>query len=230
MRLTYLYLRTATHNEKIILRKQSKLDFLERGAVAADYLKIDAFWHRLRSIINRVLGRAHRDFGVRLMLTASCPSRISSIYPRMKCLMLALTCKSIIRAHRFQFAIYHWTRILLKKSVDFYICVIKHSDEMLANRSLAWRQINDIYMDNDIVQLSFLSNLLANFIDIVFVSGRVGDISVHCPTHQHYMRLLGGELSSIEIRLCINDGNNVPIAVSKVLCQLQVWRVQDARI
>ena len=113
--------------------------------------------------------------------------------------------------------------------MDFLFYGTELNVEMLAARPPAVRQIKDIYLYTDIVQPSLVSNSLANLLDIVPVNGRVGDISVHRPTHLHYVRLLGGDLSSIEIRLCKDDGEEVPIAAGEVLCQLQVRRVQLAR-
>ena len=204
-------------------------NFSDEVVFAADYPTPHAFCAGLEAIINRVLARVHSDPGVRVMLTATCPSRISIFSPRVKFVMLALSSESIIRAMGFQPAIYHSTRILSGESVDFLFYGTEHNDEMLAARPPAVRQIKDIYVYTDIVQPSLVSNSLANLLDIVPVTGRVGDISVHRPTHLHYVRLLGGDLSSIEIRLCKDDGEEVPIAAGEVLCQLQVRRVQLAR-
>ena len=123
--------------------------------------------------------------------------------------MLALISESIIRALLFQHAFYHSTRILPKEFVDFVFCGTEHSDEMLANRPPFGSNIKDIYVYTDIVQPSLVSNSIANQLNILHVTGRIGDISVHRPTHPHYVRLLVCDLSFIKIRLCKDDGEKV---------------------
>ena len=93
--------------------------------------------------------------------------------------------------------------------------------------------IKTIYVYTDIVQPSLVSNSLANLIHIVLVTGSVADISVHPPSCPHFVRLIGGDHSSIEIRLCQEDDQELPIStgdVLDVLVQLQIRRVQMARI
>ena len=58
----------------------------------------------------------------------------------------------------------------------------------------------------------------------------MGDITVYRPSRPHFVRLLGGDLSSIEIRLCQEDGQELPISTGDVLVQLQIRRVQIACI
>lgn len=101
---------------------------------------------------------------------------------------------------------------------------------MLANCLPVVRQIKDIYVYTAIVQLSLVSNSLANRLDILIVTGRFGDCSVHRLTHPHNVRLLGNYMSSIQIRLCKSDSEKVHISMGKVLCQLQIRSVQMARI
>ena len=76
-------------------------NFSDEALFAADYPNTHAFCAGLKTIINRVLSRVHREPGVRVMLTASFPSRIIIISPRVKFVMLALTSESIIRALDF---------------------------------------------------------------------------------------------------------------------------------
>ena len=85
-------------------------------------------------------------------------------------------------------------------------------------------------MYTDIVQPSLVSNPLANLLDVIPVTSTHGENGVHRPSHPHFVRLLGGDLSSIEIRLCTDDGEELPISYGDVLCQLQIRRVMMTRV
>ena len=85
-------------------------------------------------------------------------------------------------------------------------------------------------MYTDIVQPSLVSNSLANLLDVIPVTSTNGENGVHRPSHPHFVRLLGGDLSSIEIRICTDDGKELPISYGDVLCQLQIRRVMMTRV
>ena len=204
--------------------------FSDEALFAADYTTPYELCAGLESMINRVLRRVHNDPGVRVMLTASSPPRINIVAPRVKFVIIALTNESIIRALGYNPATYLSERVLEGESVDYLFCENDHTDESIAERLPSVRVLKDIYVYTDIVQPSLVSNSLANLIDMVPVTGSVEDISVHRPSHPHFVRLLGGDLSCIEIRLCQEDGQELPISTGDVLVQLQIRRVQMSRI
>ena len=85
-------------------------------------------------------------------------------------------------------------------------------------------------MYTDIVQPSLVSNSRANLLDVIPVTTTNGENGVHCPSHPHFVGLLGGDLSLIKIRLCTDDGEELPINHGDVLCQLQISRVMMTRV
>ena len=85
-------------------------------------------------------------------------------------------------------------------------------------------------MYTDIVQPSLVFNSLAKLLDVIPVTSINGENGVHRPSNPHFVRLLGGDLSSSEIRLCTDDGEELPINYENVLCQLQIQRVTMNRV
>ena len=208
----------------------SKWRFSDEAMFAADYATPYEICAGLEDIINRVLGRVHTDPGVRVMLRALSPPRITIVTPRIKFMITALSDESIIRALGYDPPTYISELFIDGGEVDFFYCGNELNDEKWAHYTPDLRLIKDIYVYTDIVQPSLVSNTLASLLDMVPVTGHVGDISVHRPSHPQFVRLLGGDLSSIEIRLCKEDGQELPITNGDVLCQLQIRRVQIARI
>ena len=100
----------------------------------------------------------------------------------------------------------------------------------MSDRSPSYQWIKDIYVYTDIVQPSLVSNYLANLLEVIFVTSTNGENGVYRPSHPHFVHLLGGDLSSIEIRLCMDDGEELPINHGDVLYQLQIRRVMMTRV
>ena len=104
------------------------------------------------------------------------------------------------------------------------------NNKQWAERAPQIRVIEDIYVYSDIVQPSLVSNSLANLLDVIPVMSCVGENGVHRPAQLHYVRLHGGYISAIEIRLCQENGDKLPILHGDVLSQLKIRRVLMARV
>ena len=85
-------------------------------------------------------------------------------------------------------------------------------------------------MYTKIVQPSLVSISLANFLDVIPVTSTSCENMVHHLSHPHFVRLLGGDLSSIEIRLCTDDSEELPMSNGDVLCQLHIRRDDDSSV
>ena len=100
----------------------------------------------------------------------------------------------------------------------------------MSDRSPSFQWVKDIYVYTDIVQPSLVSNSLANLLDVIPVTSSNGENGVYRLSHPHFVRLLGGNLTLIEIRLCTDDCEKLPINHRDVLCQLQIRRVMMIRV
>ena len=80
------------------------------------------------------------------------------------------------------------------------------------------------------MQLSLVFNTLANMLDMTPVISGVGEIGVHRPSQIHYVRFNEGKPSAIEILLCQENGEELPIIHGDVLCQLNIRRVHIIRV
>lgn len=207
-----------------------KWRFSDEAMFAVDYSTPHSICAGLEDIINRVLRQVHSDPGVRVMIRSRAPTRITIVSPRIKFLITALSSESIVRALGYDPPTYVSDHVSEGEEVDYFFCGTEINDEKWAQHSPDLRSIKDIYVYTDIVQPSLVSNTLASLLDMVPITSHVGDISVHRPPNPQFVRLLGGDLSSIEIRLCQEDGQELPISNGDVLCQLQVRRVQIARL
>ena len=180
---------------------------------------------KLEHIINRVLRRVHNDPNVRVMIAAGPQPRIHIISPCVKFILLAPARESILRALGFYSPSYNVKTQTIDCSVHYLYCGDFGHPATKSDRSPAFQWIQDIYVYTDIEHPLLVSNSLANLLDAIPVTSSTGEIGVHRPSHPHFVRLLVGDLSSIEIRLCTDDGEELPISYGLVLCQLQIRRV-----
>ena len=186
--------------------------------------------NKIENIINRVLGRVHNDPNIRVMLAARPKLRIHIISPCVKFILLSPARESVLRALGFLSPSYNVETKKIKSSVHFFYYGDFRHPETISDRSPSFQLIKDIYVYTDIVQPSLVSNMLAYLLEVIPVTSTCGENGVHRPLQPHFVCLLGGDLSSIEIRLCKDNKEELPIFQGDVLCQLQFRRVMMARL
>ena len=159
-----------------------------------------------------------------MIFAAGTAARFVIISPRFKLILLDAIKGSLLRAFGFEPATYGLNKVKLRIQTDYVPITISHlycgdlgNNERWVERASQLLVIKDIYVYSNIVQPSLVFNSLANLLDVIPVMSCVGENCVHRFSQPHYVRLHGGDISAIEIRLCQENGEELPISHGDVL-------------